>query len=190
MKTKRFIRTTTVLIAAAAIVKIASAQDSATSHDPGWTGLTNPMDVIAARQALMLELEQLMVPIDTYTVEPDTDPTLLPPAARTIATMLLAVPHLFPSTTNLYDPEEEMPATIALPRIWEEFDTFYSMAAASSMAATTMAGTTGPEALRASSLALRATCDACHALYLRPYVSGTVTEEDLEFDFDSIFENN
>jgi cytochrome c556 len=146
-----------------------------------------PEDVIAARQALMFAIEKLMQPIDTYTVDPDVDPATLRDAADSIAAMLLAVPHLFPPATDLYDPDAEMPATLALPAIWQDYAAFYAMAEASANAASTMAATKDPEQLRDASLSLRSTCDACHALYLRPYVSGEVTEEDLNFDFDSVF---
>ncbi len=38
----------------------------------------------------------------------------------------------------------------------------------------------------AGALALRVTCDACHAAYLRPYVPSTVKQDDVNFDFDSV----
>lgn len=176
-----------VLIATMWLLQPVSAQEAGTTDGPGWTGVTKPMDVIAARQALMLELEQLMLPIDTYTVDQNTDSTLLAPAAQSIAPMLLAFPHLFPPTTDLYDAEAELPVTLALPRIWQEFDAFYAMSAASSAAATALAEMSDAESLQTASTGLRASCDACHALYLRPYVRSTVTEEDLDFDFDSLF---
>ena len=44
--------------------------------------------------------------------------------------MLLALPHLFPPTTNLYDPKAAQPATLALPPIWKDFDSFYTLAGA------------------------------------------------------------
>jgi hypothetical protein len=49
-----------------------------------------------------------------------------------------------------------------------------------------MAESKGASELRAAGLSLRASCDACHALYLRPYVRGEVSQEDLDFDFDSV----
>lgn len=163
------------------------AQDAAPGAGPGWTGLTNPADVIAARTELMIALEDLMRPIDTYTVEAQQDPTVLTGAAATIASMLLAVPHLFPPTTDRYDPDAEIPETLALPRIWEEFSAFYAMAMAASTTASTMAETRDADQLRSASVSLRASCDACHERYLRPYVRSEVTPEDLDFDFDSLF---
>lgn len=99
---------------------------------PGWTGITNVDDLIAARQALMGEIERLMLPIDLYTVGEQEDIEEIHSAATSIAQMLVATPHLFPPTTNLYDAEAEFPKTIAMPAVWENFSTFYSMANAAS----------------------------------------------------------
>ena len=58
-------------------------------------------------------------------------------------------------------------------------------AAAASKAAEAFAATKGNEPLRAASRKLRASCDACHVLYLRKYESPKVLESDYKFDFDS-----
>lgn len=166
------------------------AQDGPAPGDgPGWTGITKPEDVIAARSELMMGIEDLMIPIDTYTVDPSVDTDVIAQNAVTIHIMLQALPHLFPPTTNVYDPDAEYPETLALPHIWEDFDGFYAMADAAAQAAEALSETREPDARRAGALALRATCDACHALNLRPYEEGHVTEEDLNFDFDSVFQN-
>ena len=159
--------------------------DSGPSQGPGWTGATNPKDVITARQELMEHIEILMEPIDTIQVKPVGDAAKLHVAAETISAMLLAVPHLFPPTTNLYDPKAAIPATLALPAIWRDFGSFYGLAAAASSAAQAMAETQGDAPLRAASLRLRASCDACHALYLRPYAPPKVLDSDYKFDFES-----
>lgn len=169
------------------VVSLTTAQDAAPGKGPGWTGVTRPDAVIAAREALMFASEELMRPIDTYTVDDSVDPDLMNANANTIAAMMQAVPHLFPPTTNIYDPEAEEPATLALPQIWADFPAFYSLAEAAATAATTLAEASTPAALRNGALALRATCDACHALNLRPYEPSDVTEEDRNFDFDSVF---
>jgi cytochrome c556 len=160
------------------------AADSGPSHVPGWTGVTNPKDVITARQELMEHIEILMEPIDTIQVKDSFDTDKLHGAAETVSAMLLAVPHLFPPTTNLYDPKAEMPATLALPAIWKDFATFYRLAGAASQAAEVMAAAEGKEPLRAASLRLRASCDACHSLYLRPYAPPKVLDSDYKFDFE------
>jgi cytochrome c556 len=170
---------------AAALATVALAADVAPSRSPGWTGITNPKDVIMARQELMEHIEDLMEPIDTIQVEAVRHPENLRAAAKTISVMLLAVPHLFPPTTNLYDPKAQMPATLALPAIWENFATFYGLATAASRAAQAMAVAQGNESLRAASRGLRASCDACHLQYLRPYAPPKILDSDYKFDFDS-----
>jgi cytochrome c556 len=168
-----------------ATVLTARADDPAPSNGPGWTGLTNPADVIAARQALMVEIERLMRPIDALEVGEKGDPAELKSTAHTISQVLLALPHLFPPTTNLYDPNDETPPTIALPAIWQNFPTFYALAGATATAAKTMS--LGEESeLPELGDALRDSCDACHALFLRPYVPSKVSSDDLNFDFDSV----
>ena len=175
---------------AVALVGVALAADAGPGDGQGWTGVANPKDVIAARGEIMEEMEHLMQPIDTFQVVDTDDLNGLRLAANTVHVMLLAVPHLFPPTTNLYDPQAETPATLALPAIWKDFDTFYRLAAAASKAAETMADTpAGKQQLRAEGLALRASCDACHALFLRPYHESKVTDADINFDFDSVFKN-
>jgi cytochrome c556 len=153
---------------------------------PGWTGLTNPEDVISARQALMVQIEHVMRPIESFAGGDSGSPAELRAIAGTMAPMLLAAPHLFPPTTNLYDAAAETPTTLALPAIWQDFPTFYTLASASAAAAASMASVTAIEPLRAAGRNLRATCDACHARYVRPYVPATVNSDDLEFDFDSV----
>jgi cytochrome c556 len=178
------------VIGALALAGVAVTAEAGPGDGPGWTGVTNPKDLIAARGELMEELEHLMQPIDTFQVVDTDNLDALKLNANTVHVMLLAFPHLFPPTTNLYDPSAETPATLALPAIWKDFDTFYRLAAAASKAAETMADTpAGKQQLRAEGLALRASCDACHALYLRPYHESKVTDADVNFDFDSVLKN-
>jgi cytochrome c556 len=176
------------VLAGMALAGIAQGQDPSAGDGTGWTGITNPEDVILARQALMTEIERLMRPIDSFAAGDAVDSALLASAAVTLSQVLPAVAHLFPPTTNLYDPEAEAPVTIALPAIWEDFPAFYALAAVASESAAALAATSQPEASKAASLNLRGTCDACHAVFLRPYVAGSVSDEDLQFDFDGFFE--
>jgi cytochrome c556 len=149
----------------------------------GWTGLTKPKDVIHARGELMEHMEELMRPIDTITVGPVKDVDQLHFNAEVVGAILTAVPHLFPPTTNLYDPRSITPDTIALPAIWQNWDSFYQLAQSASKAAEAFAGTKGDAALRTASRKLRASCDACHTLYLRKYESPKVKPSDYLFDF-------
>jgi cytochrome c556 len=175
-----------VLVAALGLSSLAVAQKPAPGDDPSWTGVTKPKDVIEAREALMVAVESIMEPIDSMEVEPPKDTRKIRLAASQISKIMLALPHLFPPTTNLYDPKAPLPETLALPPIWDSFDNFYQLAEAASAAADKLSQTRGLEALDAAGEALRATCDACHALYLRPYVPSKVSEKDLDFDFDSV----
>jgi cytochrome c556 len=156
----------------------------------GWTGATNSKDVIKARQELMEHIELLMEPIDTITVRPVGDIARLHQNAEVIAAMLGAVPHLFPPTTNRYDPKAALPETLALAPIWSDFPTFYRLAGAAVEAAEGMAAAQGTTALRAASLKLRGSCDTCHALFLRKYVPPRVQESDRQFDFDAALKRN
>ena len=175
------------MVAAAAFAGAALAADATPGQGPGWTGVTNPRDVIQARQEVMEHIEELMEPIDTITVKPVTDPERLRQNAEVIGAMLLAVPHLFPPTTNLFDPKVRDPETLALPGIWKDFGNFYKLATAASAAAEKFAETDVKDsrALRSASLALRASCDACHTLFLRKYQPPQVLPSDLSFDFES-----
>ncbi|MGD2167249.1 MAG: cytochrome c [Gammaproteobacteria bacterium] len=155
---------------------------------PGWTGRTDPEAVIAARQALMTEMERLIMPIDLFTVGESADPDDLRSAALSIAQMIRAFPHLFPPTTDLYDAQADTPATLALPAVWDDFPAFYSLSAAATAAAQALSMATSESELTAGAKGLRAACDACHASFLLPYTPSTITSEDLEFDFDSLFE--
>lgn len=161
----------------------AAAQDTSGA---GWTGSSQPKDVIAARQAVMAELEQLMRPIDLYADGKPGDPAAVHESATAARPLLLALPHLFPPTTNRYGENTEQPETLALPAIWQQFDAFYALAGEASAATTRLATRTEAQDLRTASRALRAACDACHALYLRPYVASSVSDADREFDFDSV----
>jgi len=177
------LRAYALFIAAAAVAGVALAADSGPGRGSGWTGVTNPKDVIMARQELMEHIEILMEPIDTITVKDGGDPERLRANAEAVSAMLLALPHLFPPTTDLYDPKAEFPATLALPTIWKDFGTFYRLAGAAAKAAEAMENAKGKEPMRAASRQLRGSCDACHTLFLRRYLPPKVLDSDLKFDF-------
>jgi cytochrome c556 len=164
---------------------VTQAADPVPTAGPGWTGVTQPKDVITARQEIMEHAEILMEPIDTITVKEVKNEEQLRSNAEAISAMLGAFPHLFPPTTNLYDPKVEQPKTLALPAIWKDFDSFYKLAAAASAAAEAMGETHGKQQLRTASLRLRASCDACHTLFLRPYKGPAFQDSDYKFDFES-----
>lgn len=174
-------------LAVAPLAADSPTKKAAPAPAPGWTGLSRPSDVIQARSELMEHMEELMRPIDTITVGPVTNVDTLHFNAEVVGAMLRAVPHLFPPTTNLYDPRSTTPATIALPAIWKNWDAFYQLAQSAAESAEQFAQTRGDDALRDASRRLRASCDACHAPFLRRYEPPKVKPSDAEFDFSSAF---
>ncbi len=173
--------------AGAALLSSLAAAQKPSLEGPGWTGLTNPKEIIEARESLMMAIERIMQPIDTLEVEPE-DPHEITTAATEVSQLLLALPHLFPPTTNLYDPKAAQPETLALPAIWTTFPTFQQLAANAQAMAAKLSNTWDPKQQRDEADALRDTCEACHALYLRPFHESKVSARDLNFDFDSVFE--
>jgi cytochrome c556 len=174
-----------LMLASVAAAAAGPAIGTDLSKGQGWTGVTHSKDVVTARQELMAHIEELMKPIDTLTIRPVGNVEEIRTHAEVIGAMLLALPHLFPPTTNLYSAKARIPATLALPAIWKDFDTFYALAGAAAKAANAMAEAKGTAPMRAASLRLRASCDACHALFLRKYMPPKVLESDYRFDFDA-----
>jgi cytochrome c556 len=176
-----------LLASACALGTGAALAANAPTAAPGWTGLTSPKDVIQARGELMEHMEELMRPIDTITVTPGPVKGVeqLRLNAEVVGAMLKAVPHLFPPTTNLYDPKVLTPETIALPAIWQNWDSFYRLAQSASKAAEEFAAAQGGPAMRSASRRLRASCDACHTPFLRKYEPPKTKASDAEFDFSS-----
>ena len=157
---------------------------------PGWTGLTQPEEIIEARRVLMRDAERLMKPIDAFSIGVPTDAGTLRSGAVTLEAMLLALPHLFPPTTNLFDSTVRESPTIALPAIWDRFTAFQTFAASAESAAAALAVAEDGEPLLGASKRLRATCDTCHRAFTKPYTPPVVTDEDLNFDFESALPPN
>ena len=155
----------------------------------GWTGLTEPEELIEARRLLMAEAERLMKPIDELAIGEPADAAVVRSNAVTLEPILLALPHLFPPTTNLFDPAAHDPPTIALPAIWQRFAAFQTFAESAERAAAALATADDGEPLRAASARLRAGCDTCHAAFMKPYTPPVVTDEDRNFDFESALPN-
>ncbi len=151
---------------------------------PGWTGLTHADEVITARQELMTQMEVLMAPLDTATIEPIRDMAVLRANGESISVMLTAFPHLFPPTTNRHDPRDPLTRTLALPTVWKSFEGFLALAKASAQAAESVADASDEPSLKAAARQLRASCDSCHAVYLRKYEPPKPKASDAEFDFE------
>jgi cytochrome c556 len=155
----------------------------------GWTGLTQPEEVIEARRLLMQELERQIGPIDQFTLGKSADLDALRSAAATMEPLLLAFPHLFPPTTNLFESTQLESPTIALPAIWEDFETFQQVAVDTEEAAVEIVAAKTAGQLRTAARRLRARCDACHAAFTRPYAPPEFQLQDYEFDFESALPN-
>lgn len=186
-------RRTTIGIIALAIGALAGwslAQSPSADGGEGWTGETDPEEIIEARRVLMIEIERQMAAIDRFAIGEPEDLRDLKSSAETIEASMLAFPHLFPPSTNRYDPDVLEPPTRALPAIWQNPEPFLTLTAAAEMAAAAIADGDGDDALRAASRELRATCDACHAQFARPYMPPQVIDEDFEFDFESVLPGN
>jgi cytochrome c556 len=173
-----------VPFAVAAMGLLAPSARTAVPDTPDAIGAA---EIIAARQELMLASEQLMRPIDTITVDDSVDPESMRENASAIAAILLALPQMFPSNTDLYDADAELPLTLALPAVWESFQEFYDLASVASATATSLAETYDAGSLKNASLELRGACDACHAVYLLPYEPPHFAPHDESTD-DSIFD--
>jgi hypothetical protein len=128
-----------------------------------------PKDTIFARKIMMNAIDMNMDEVET----------MLAPAGKlnladgiehadAISILLLGFPHLFPASTNQWNPNATRdPATdtYASPGLWINFADFYRRAAAASKTALDAARAKKPEDFRARIIELRAQCDACHALY-------------------------
>jgi cytochrome c556 len=159
---------------------------SVSGAEPGWTGLTVPDEIIEARRVLMIESQRLMQPVEGFIAGERAEAEVLRANAATLEALMLALPHLFPPTTNLFDPNEIDPPTLALPAIWQRFPAFMTFAGSAERAAAALRDAEDEQALRAASERLRSTCDVCHSSFMRPYTPPVVTDEDLSFDFESV----
>ncbi|MDR3475274.1 MAG: cytochrome c [Devosia sp.] len=184
------LRSVSLVVAMAAMLTAALAQGSSpATPDPaapagqGWTGLTDPTGVIAARGQLMHEMEHLMIPLDSFTAGDKYDVGMLRDNAAGVSRLLKVVPHLFPPTTNLYKDTDALPATLALPAIWDNFDVFDGLATEASRVADDASNTADANALKQKALDIRTACAACHSAFVRAYQAPVVSSKDKNFDF-------
>jgi cytochrome c556 len=132
-------------------------------------GMTPPKDTIFARKIMMGAIDMNMDEIETMLL-PEGKLNLAEGTehADTISIMLMAIPHLFPASTNQWKPNVDRdPATdtFASPDLWTNFADFYKRAGDASNTALEAARARKAEDFRARIVELRAQCNACHALY-------------------------
>jgi cytochrome c556 len=177
-------------VTAIVVVSVLVMRLTAPTAQVDGSGAIDTTEIIEARRVLMRQVQRSMQPIDAFTVEGAGDAATVRSAAETIEAMMLAFPHLFPPATNLYDATLREPPTIALPAVWQGFATFRGAAEKSERAAAAVAASTEATSLRTAAVALRSSCEDCHARFTQAYVPPRVTQEDLDFDFDSVFGKN
>ena len=129
-------------------------------------------DKIFARKILMDTIDTRMDSIDfMVTSNKPMDFASAVDDADTISAMLLAFPHLFPPETNQWKQDAKRdPArdTFASPELWVKFADFYRRAGEASRIALEASQAKKVEEFKTHFEALRAACDACHALYVKP----------------------
>ena len=127
-----------------------------------------PKDVIFARKTLMSSIGTNMYVIDGMLETGKIDLVSGRANAESISAMLMAFPHLFPNSTNLWtsnavrDPATD---TLADAAIWESRSFFYRDAMAASKYAFEASRAQNVADFRKAARDLRLTCDGCHSTY-------------------------
>ena len=127
-----------------------------------------PKDEIFARKTLMSSIGTNMYVIDGMLETGKIDLVSGRANAESISAMLMAFPHLFPDSTNLWranavrDPATD---TLADAAIWESRSFFYKEAMAASMYAFDASRAQNVTDFGRSARDLRQTCDGCHSTY-------------------------
>lgn len=126
-------------------------------------------DTIFARKIVMGAIDMNMDEIETM-LAPGGKLSLADGRehADVISVMLMAFPHLFPSSTNQFKPNADRdPATdtYASPNVWANFPDFYERAAKASKIALDASQAKRADDFRPLIVQLRADCNACHAAY-------------------------
>jgi cytochrome c556 len=106
-----------------------------------------------------------MMPIDRAAGGENVDLNVLKNQAYAIYTNLSIAPHLFPSSTKpVIGPDgSPTPSTAASPKIWDDFEAFYTQFMDASSLAYDMSQAKDIASFRNDAKMLRADCDGCHA---------------------------
>jgi cytochrome c556 len=133
--------------------------------------LPPPKDAIFARKILMGAIDMNMDEIETMLAPGGKfEPAEAVEHSDTISIMLMSFPHLFPPSTNQWQPNADRdPATdtAASPDLWRNFPDFYQRAqTASKLALDATRAKTGNE-FKGLIGQLRAACNSCHAAYMK-----------------------
>jgi cytochrome c556 len=125
-------------------------------------------DVIFARKTLMNSICEKMGGIERMIALRQIDLDAARGHADAISVMIMAFPHLFPPSSNQWNPNVDPdPAsdTYASPELWTRFSEFYQRTAAAAQTAHDMSRADNIDDFKARARELRISCDTCHALY-------------------------
>ena len=143
---------------------------TACSSSPRADDTSVTMDLIFARKIAMDTIGHNMDEIDTMLQTGKIDLTEGREHADTISVLLMSFPHLFPQTSNQWKPDAVRDPgrdTFASPDIWGQFESFYKLAGVASKLAFDTSRARDEATFRAAGTQLRATCDSCHAAFLK-----------------------
>jgi cytochrome c556 len=134
-------------------------------------GLPPPKDTIFARKILMGAIDMNMDEIEMM-LEPGGkfEPAEAVEHSDTISIMLQSFPHLFPPSTNQWQPGADRdPAmdTVASPELWRNFPDFYQRAQTASKLALDATRAKNGNEFKGLIVQLRAACNGCHAAYMK-----------------------
>jgi len=134
-------------------------------------GLPPPKDTIFARKILMGAIDMNMDEIETMLAPGGKFvPADAVEHSDTISIMLMSFPHLFPPSTNQWQPNADRdPAldTVASPDLWKNFSDFYQRAQAASKLALDATRAKSGNEFKGLIVQLRAACNGCHAAYMK-----------------------
>jgi len=125
-------------------------------------------DVIFARKTLMNFMCDKMTAIETMIAVGQIDLDSTREQADAISVMFMAFPHLFPPSSNQWNPDADpdpVTGTYASPQLWTGFPEFYRQAAAAAQTAHDMSRAAKIDDFKSRARELRIICDTCHALY-------------------------
>jgi cytochrome c556 len=152
-------------LAAAFVAAILTTGLAATAQDKGAAAAA---DVIFARKTLMNFICEKMANIELMIALRQIDLDAARRQADAISVMFTAFPHLFPASSNQWNPGADPdPATdtYASPELWTEFPDFYQRTEAAAQTAHAMSRAVNIDDFKTRARELRIICDTCHALY-------------------------
>jgi cytochrome c556 len=130
-----------------------------------------PKDTIFARKILMGAIDIKMDEIETMLAPGGKfEPAEAVEHSDTISIMLMSFPHLFPPSTNQWQPGADRDAaldTVASPDLWRNFADFYQRAQTASKLALDATKAKNGNEFKGLIVQLRAACNACHAAYMK-----------------------